>query len=170
MKEISYKDLSLNPMTMISETWWLITAGSKERGYNTMTASWGHLGSLWGHGKERPTAIVYVRPQRYTKQFIDREEYFTLTVMGDEYKKQLAVLGTKSGKDGNKIAEVGFEPMFIDDTTAIAGGELVFVCRKLYAEPLKEECFTDRTVVENCYPDRDFHTVYVGEIERVFVK
>ncbi len=166
MKEISCKDHSMNPMTMISETWWLITAGSKERGYNTMTASWGHLGSLWG----RPTAIVYVRPQRYTKEFMDREEYFTLTVMGDEYKKELAVLGTKSGRDGDKIAEVGFEPMFIDDTTAIAGGELVLVCRILYAEPLKEECFTDKTIVENCYPDRDFHTVYVGEIERVFVK
>ena len=164
MKEISVKDLSLNPMTMIADTWMLITAGNEKNGYNTMTASWGHLGSIWGHNSGLPSAVVYVRPQRYTKQFIDREDYFTLSVMGNQYKKQLAYLGSHSGKEEDKLSVVGFKPLFIDGTTAISGAEMVLVCRKLYAAPVKEEFFTDKTIVEEHYPERDFHTMYIGEV------
>ena len=78
MKEISVQELQLNPMTLIAKRWMLITAGTEARGYNTMTASWGHLGSIWGHGGGLPTSVIYVRPQRYTKQFVDREELYTL--------------------------------------------------------------------------------------------
>lgn len=170
MKEISVKDLSLNPMTMIADTWMLITAGNEKNGYNTMTASWGHLGSIWGHNSGLPSAVVYVRPQRYTKQFIDREDYFTLSVMGNQYKKQLAYLGSHSGKAEDKLSVVGFKPLFIDGTTAISGAEMVLVCRKLYAAPVKEEFFTDKTIVEEHYPERDFHTMYIGEITKVLIK
>lgn len=170
MKEISVKDLSLNPMTMIADTWMLITAGNEKNGYNTMTASWGHLGSIWGHNSGLPSAVVYVRPQRYTKQFIDREDYFTLSVMGNQYKKQLAYLGSHSGKEEDKLSAVGFKPLFIDGTTAISGAEMVLVCRKLYAAPVKEEFFTDKTIVEEHYPERDFHTMYIGEITKVLIK
>ena len=170
MKEISVKDLSLNPMTMIADTWMLITAGNEKNGYNTMTASWGHLGSIWGHNSGLPSAVVYVRPQRYTKQFIDREDYFTLSVMGNQYKKQLAYLGSHSGKEEDKLSAVGFKPLFIDGTTAISGAEMVLVCRKLYAAPVKEEFFTDKTIVEEHYLERDFHTMYIGEITKVLIK
>lgn len=170
MKEISVKDLSLNPMTMIADTWMLITAGNEKNGYNTMTASWGHLGSIWGHNSGLPTAIVYVRTQRYTKQFVDREDSFTLSVMGNQYKKQLAYLGSHSGKEEDKLSAVGFKPLFIDGTTAIDGAELVLVCRKLYAAPVKEEFFIDREIVEEHYPERDFHTMYIGEITKVLIK
>lgn len=69
----------MNPMTLISDEWMLITAGTQERGYNTMTACWGHMGAIWGHGEGLPTTIIYIRPQRYTKEFIDREEFYTLS-------------------------------------------------------------------------------------------
>ena len=169
MKEISYRNLQFNPMTMISETWLLITAGNEKNGYNTMTASWGHLGSIWGHNSGLPTATVYIRPQRYTKLFVDREDYFTLSVMGNDYKNQLGYIGSHSGKDEDKLASVGLKPLFIDNTTAIEGAELIIVCRKLYAAPFKENYFTDKSIVDEHYPERDFHYIYIGEIVKVFV-
>lgn len=87
MKEIQVKDLQLNPMTLISDGWMLITAGNEQNGFNTMTASWGHLGAIWGTNKGLPTATVYIRPQRYTKEFVDREEEFTLSFFSNDYKR-----------------------------------------------------------------------------------
>ena len=112
MKEISVSELQMNPMDMIAREWMLVTAGNAERGYNTMTASWGHLGSIWGHGGGLPTAVVYLRPQRYTKEFVDREEYFTITVFPEQYRKALGYLGSHSGRDGDKVAAAGLTPVF----------------------------------------------------------
>lgn len=167
MREIPYESLKFNPMTMIAKEWMLVTAGTEERGYNTMTASWGHLGSIWGHGGGLPTAVIYVRPQRYTKQFVDREELFTLTVFPPEYKKALSYLGSHSGRDEDKVAKVGLTPMFGEGYTYFAEAKLVLVCRKLYRAPLVEEGFIDRNVLEDSYPARDFHDMYVGEIIKV---
>jgi flavin reductase (DIM6/NTAB) family NADH-FMN oxidoreductase RutF len=166
VKEVSVKDLSINPMTMFAQQWMLLTAGTADSGYNTMTCSWGHLGSIWGHGGGIPTAAVYVRPQRYTKEFVDREEYYTISFFPG-YKKELAYLGTHSGRDGDKVAEAGLTPVFADGYTYFAEASLVFVCRKLYRAPLKEEYFLDKAVMEEHYPSRDFHDLYIGEIVRV---
>ncbi len=165
MKEISVNELSLNPMTLIGNEWMLITAGNEERGYNTMTASWGHLGSLWGH----PTSVVYVRPQRYTKEFIDREAYYTLSFFPESYHKALGYLGTHSGRDGDKVAAVGLTPVSDACGTWFKEASLVLVCRKLYRAPLVEEGFLDRRVLDSHYPERDLHDLYVGEIVRVLV-
>ena len=166
MKEISVKELLLNPVTAIGQDWMLITAGTKEAGYNTMTASWGHIGELWG----LPTTVAYVRPQRYTKQFVDREDLYTLCFFPEEYHQALALLGTRSGRDGDKVAAAGLTPVFEDGYTYFAEAELVLVCRKLYRAPILEEGFLDREVLEDCYPQRDFHDMYVGEIRRVLVR
>ena len=91
MKQIDVSELNINPMTLIAKEWMLLTAGDESRGYNTMTASWGHLGSIWGHGGGLPTAVAYVRPQRYTKEFMDREELFTLSFFSEEYKRRWAI-------------------------------------------------------------------------------
>lgn len=169
-KEIPVEALQLNPMTLIAKEWMLITAGNEERGYNTMTASWGHLGSIWGHGGGLPTAVAYVRPQRYTKEFVDREEYYTLTFFPAEYKKALGYLGSHSGRDGDKVAAAGLTPVFAEDWTFFDEASLVLVCRKLYRAPLVEEGFLDREVLEDCYPKRDFHDLYIGQIVKVLVK
>ena len=169
MKEISVKDLQMNPMTLIGDEWMLITAGQQARGYNTMTASWGHLGAIWGHGKGMPTSVVYVRPQRYTKEFMDREEYYSLCFFPEEYRQKLAYLGRHSGRDEDKVATVGLTPVFDEKTTWFAEAKLVLICRKLYQAPLREEYFVDKSVVEDHYPNRDFHDMYVGEIVKVLV-
>jgi flavin reductase (DIM6/NTAB) family NADH-FMN oxidoreductase RutF len=168
MKEISYTELNINPMTLIGGEWMLLTAGTREHGYNTMTCSWGHLGAIWGHGGGYPTSVCYVRPQRYTKEFVDREELYTLCFF-NERKKELAYLGTHSGRDEDKVAKVGFTPAFGEGYTYFEEAKLVLVCRKLYRAPLKEEGFFHPEVVEDNYPNRDFHDLYIGKIEKVLV-
>ena len=167
MKEISVSELMLNPMTMIAKEWMLVTAGNQERGYNTMTASWGHLGSIWGHGGGLPTAVIYLRPQRYTKEFVDREELFTISIFPEEYKKDLGYLGRVSGRDEDKVAATGLTPVFGDDTTWFAQAKLVLVCRKLYQQTLTEAGFLDKSILDEHYPNRDLHDMYIGQIIKV---
>ena len=164
MREIPVSELLLNPIDKIGKEWMLCTAGG-EGNYNTMTCSWGHLGNLWN----LPTAICYVRPQRYTREFIDREERYTLCFFPEQYKKALGYLGTKSGRDEDKVAAVGLTPVFGEDFTYFAEASLVLVCRKLYQAPLKEEFFLDPAVVDSSYPNRDFHDMYVGEILEAYI-
>lgn len=166
MKEITVSQLNINPITEISDSWMLLTAGT-EAGYNTMTCSWGHIGAIWGHGKGMPTAVCYVRPQRYTKEFVDREALYTLSFFPEGYKKQLAYLGSHSGRDGDKVAKAGLSPVFGDGFTYFAEAKLVLVCRKVYRGTLKEEGFLDKTILDDHYPDRDLHDMYIGEIVKI---
>lgn len=172
---LSIEELKINPMTMIGEEWWLITAGNKINGYNTMTASWGHLGSIWGRPGQKtfkglPTASVYVRPQRYTKEFMEREDIFTLSVFDQSYKKALAYLGSHTGREENKISTAGLTPLFDHETTFFEEAKMVFVCRKIYHAPLLEQGFVDKSLIENNYKDRDFHEMYIGEILKILVR
>lgn len=163
LEEINLSDLSINPFELIGHEWGLVTAGNED-GFNTMTISWGGMGVLWG----KNVATIYIRPQRYTKQFVDAADRFTLSFYAPEHKHALSVLGTKSGRDGDKVAEVGFTPLFLDGTTAFEEARLVFVCRKLYASQFTPEQFIDTQIDEEVYPDQSHHTMYIGEIEHVY--
>lgn len=163
MKEISVSQLQMNPCLKIGREWMLLTAGDRSRGYNTMTCSWGHLGCLWN----LPTSVCYVRPQRYTKEFVDREELYTLCFFPPEYRKALGYLGSHSGRDEDKVANAGLTPVFGEGYTYFAEAELVLVCRKLYRAPILEEHFLDKAVMEEEYLHRDFHDLYIGSIEKV---
>lgn len=163
MKEVSWESVAFNPTTAIGDEWMLVTAGTKEKGFNTMTASWGHLGEIWG----RATSVVYIRPQRYTKAFVDREAFYTLSFFPEEYHDALLYLGTHSGRDEDKVAKTGLTPVFEEGVTYFAEARLVLVCRKLYRAPLVEEGFLDERVIGENYPERDYHDLYIGEIVRV---
>ena len=154
MKEINYKELKFNPFNLIGGEWMLVTAGD-ENSCNTMTASWGHLGCLWGHND--PTAVIYLRPSRYTKEFVDEEGYFSLCVMDKSFKKQMAYLGSVSGRDEDKIGKAGLTPVYADN-------------KKLYQSELQENGFLYQNTIDENYPQRDFHTMYVGKIEKVLVR
>lgn len=169
MKEIPVAALDLNPIPEISKGWMLLTAGCEGRGYNTMTCSWGHTGSIWGTGGGMATAICYVRPQRYTKQFMDAEELYTLTFFPEGFKKALAYLGSHSGREEDKVAKVGLTPVFGDGFTYFEEAKLVLVCRKLYQAPIKEEYFIVKSIVDQHYPDKDFHDMYIGQIVKVLI-
>lgn len=161
--EVNLKDLTINPFEQIGNAWGLVTAGD-EQGFNTMTVSWGSLGVIWGVD----AVTVYIRPQRYTKQFIDDADTFTLSFFPPERKAALGVLGSKSGRDSDKVAEVGFTPVHLDGTTTFAEANLVFVCRKLYADDIEPGHLIDPSIDDTCYPNRDYHTLYIGKIEHVY--
>lgn len=144
MKKIEIEELIINPFTKIGSEWMLITAGNKERGFNTMTASWGHLGDIWGSKTGKPSAIIYIRPQRFTKEFVDEEEYFTLSFFPSKYKKALSYLGAHSGRDENKIQNSGLNILFEDDYCYFKESKLVLVCRKLYHSSIVEDGFVDK--------------------------
>lgn len=166
--ETSWKDLNINPITLFSEDWLALAAGT-EGNYNAMTIAWGHLGAVWergSHSSRLPTAVCFVRPQRYTKEFMDREPFFTLSRLPKEHRKALGILGPRSGRDGDKIADAGLTPVFAEGTTYFAEADLVFICRKLYQAPLVESGFVDKGLVEFNY-NGDYHEMYVGEIVKV---
>jgi flavin reductase (DIM6/NTAB) family NADH-FMN oxidoreductase RutF len=167
MEEINYKKLNFNPFNLIGGEWMLVSAGD-ENSCNTMTASWGHLGCLWG--RNDPTAVIYLRPSRYTKEFVDREGYFTLCVMDKSFKKQMAYLGSVSGRDEDKIGKAGLTPVYADNTVWFQEAKLVLVCKKLYHSELQESGFLYQETIDQNYPLRDFHTMYVGKIEKVLVR
>lgn len=167
MKEINYKEMNFNPFNLIGGDWMLVTAGNEQSGCNTMTASWGHLGCLWG--KNDPTAIIYLRPSRYTKKFVDAEPYFTLCVMDKSFKKQMAYLGTVSGRNEDKIAKAGLTPIYADNTVYFKEAKLVLICKKMYQSELQESGFIYQDTIDANYPQRDFHTMYVGKIEKILV-
>lgn len=165
-KEIAIESLEFNPFTKISKEWMLITAGDENKS-NTMTASWGGLGIMWG----KNVATAYIRPQRYTKEFVDQADTFTLSFLPEEYRKALNVCGRVSGKNvEDKWAEAGLHPYYVDGTCAVEEADMVFVCRKLYAQDMLPECFVDAECDEKWYPDKDYHTMYMAEIVKVLVK
>ena len=168
MKEVSFKELELNPSAMIGDEWMLITAGT-QKGFNTMTASWGQLGALWANGGGLPTSVVFIRPQRYTKEFVDREALYTLCVFPEEFKRKLAYLGSHSGRDEDKVGKVGLTPLFGDGYTYFAEAKLVLICRKLYRAPIIEEGFIDKSLIDSMYPKKDYHDMYVGEIIKTLI-
>lgn len=170
MKEISYKELKLNPVTMIADEWVELVTGKEGDKVNAMTLSWGEIGSLWGHGTGMPVVTIYVRPQRFSKILLDNEDYFTLCFFNGEHKKELAYLGSHSGRDEDKIKKIGFTSTSEKDYSYINESSMVFVCRKLYRQTMKEECFIDKSIIEDCYPKKDFHDIYIAKIEKVFVK
>ncbi len=166
---ISPYALSDNPFTMIGKDWLLITAGNMEK-HNTMTASWGGVGILWG----KPVATVYIRPQRYTKQFTDDNEYFTLSVLPNEMREALAYCGKYSGREVDKDKECGLTPFLCDEqnpqSVAYEQSRVILVCKKLYCQTLQEACFTVPEVAEKNYPEKDYHDMYIAEILDVLVK
>lgn len=163
-KEIKPEQLLFNPFDKIGSDWMLITAGDKN-GFNTMTASWGGMGVLWN----KNVLTTFVRPQRYTKEFIDNNETFTVSFYSSKYKDALTLLGRKSGRDEDKVAESGLTPCFLEGTTAFQEASIIFVCRKLYQDPLKAKNFIAKDLIKECYPEKDYHTMYISEIVKVIV-
>ena len=161
-EQIDPKSLDQNVFSLIGDQWMLITAGTGEK-CNTMTASWGGLGVLWG----KPVATVYIRPQRYTLEFVEREEKFTLAFFGEKYRKALALCGSKSGRDIDKVKECGFTVETVDGAPYFAEADLVLVCKKAYWQDMDPTHFLDGEIDGKWYPEKDYHRIFIGEIETV---
>lgn len=161
---IAIRDLAFDH-SIISKRWLLLTAGEFATGkFNAMTISWGSVGEIWN----KPFFQVFVRPQRYTRVFMDTGDWFTLSVFPETNKPALSLLGSKSGRDCDKIKLSGLTP--IASTIAPAPGyeeaELIVECRKMYWQDIDPAHFLDASIAGN-YANKDYHRAYFGEIMAV---
>lgn len=165
MKEVELSVLGQEDLfDAIAKQWMLITAGDKDS-FNTMTASWGGFGNLWN----RPVAFIFVRPDRYTHDFIERSDKVTLSFFPEQYRQALQICGTKSGRDCDKVAEAGLTPLELPDGTMTFGeARLVVDGKKIYKCELDRAGFIDPSVLSVYEGVKDLHTVYVLEIEKVY--
>jgi len=163
-QEINPEQIQDNVFKLIGSDWMLITAGDMTA-YNTMTASWGGLGVLWG----KNVAFCFVRPQRFTYQFLEKHDTFTLSFFDKEYRKALEFCGSHSGKNVNKVEATGLTP--VEDNGAIYFKEarLVIVCRKIYYQDITASNFLDPGIGKN-YPMKDYHRMYTGHIIKCLLK
>ena len=164
-KEISAGELSENPFKLIGKDWMLITAGNGEK-VNTMTASWGGMGVMWN----KNVAFIAIRPQRYTKEFVDSSDTVSLSFFDNSYRETLSYMGKVSGRDEDKIANSNLTLTSTNNTPYFEEANVVVVCKKLYAQELKPKCFIEEELDSQWYPNKDYHTLYIAEIEKVLVK
>ena len=164
MKEINIRDIKISAPELISDGWGLVTAGTSEK-FNTMTVSWGALGEIWG----KDAAFIFIRPQRYTFEFTEKEELFTISFYTPEYKDALKICGSKSGRDIDKSAATGLIPVYTDGTVTFEQAEYTLVCRKMAGQFLDPAGFIDGAI-ENNYANKDYHKMYIGEILKVYTK
>ncbi len=146
---------------IIGKDWLLITARDGDRA-NAMTASWGALGELWG----KHVAFCFIRPHRHTFKLAEDESRLSLAVLGEDLRDAHKICGSKSGRDCDKLALAGLSTAEYDGVPVINEAALLIICRKLYADDIKENCFADSTMLEH-YKARDYHRMYIFEIEKV---
>ena len=165
-QEIAPTEIELNPLQMIDRDWLELSAG-KEGDMNLMTISWGSIGELWG----RPVFIVYVSTSRYTYQFMEENDYFTVTHFPDSMKDKLSYLGRVSGRDENKVAGAGLTVEFTELGNPIyAEADLAIECKKIYAKQFDAELLPPEQREWYERSGTGIHTVYIGEILHVWKK
>ncbi len=163
-REISPKELTDNFFVAFDDEWALLAAGDKKKA-NMMTIGWATAGILW----KRPVIAVFVRPHRYTYGFMEKAPRFSVAFLEKRYRSALNFCGSTSGKDRDKIRESGLTLLHDNDVPYFAESRLVFLCRTIYRHDITPMNFLDPTIEEN-YPAKDYHRMYVGQIEKVLVK
>lgn len=158
------EELEFNPFEKIGKDWALVSAGTKKKA-NTMTVSWGGVGVLWG----KNVAFIFVRNSRYTKEFIDAGDFFSVSFMPKSYKAALDYCGAHSGRDEDKAANAGLTWAYKHSIPYLDEGNLIFLCQKLAAVKLTEDTFISPEI-KKYYPDKDMHTMYAGEILEILAR
>ena len=162
---INPKDIKENPIRMFGDDWAVVAAGNKEN-FNELTVSWGALGDAWWDNM--PIAIIFVSATRYTHEFLEKYDTFSINVFPKEFRKAVAYIGSHSGKNEDKVAKTGLEVDFTEQETPIfPQSRLIIECRKVYSHDLDRSKFTE-SLIGN-YNQKKFlgvvpHTVYFGEI------
>lgn len=167
---MSFEDIKIKDYTPdsfgLKNKWMLITAAKSDGTVNTMTASWGGFGVMWN----KEVAYVVIRPQRYTKEFVDSAESFSLSFFDNSYKKALSHLGSVSGRDEDKIATAGLTVQLRNEIPYFEEAEEVILVKKLFVQPIQQEAFLDKDIIEKWYPEKDFHYLYIAEVTDILKK
>ena len=152
---------NVDAFQLFDHEWALLTAGNSDS-FNTMTISWGGLGTMWG----KPVATVYVRPSRYTYQFMEKNDYFTVSFYAESYRKALSLLGTLSGRDCNKVSEAGLTPIPTEGSMTFHEARVTLLCKKIYRQDMDLSAMP-KDVVEEYYNGNSVHTMYIGEVIKI---
>ncbi len=164
-RQISADKIPGNIIKMLGENWMLITAGDKEQ-FNMMTASWGGIGRLY----EKPVAICFINPTRYTYQLMEKNDTYTLTFYTEAYRDALQFNGTNSGRNIDKVKGSGLTPVTTPaGSQAFTEAWMIIECRKLVSQSLTPEAVSDDKIKEE-YAGKQLHKMYIGEIINVWVK
>lgn len=159
------EDFKVSPFRLIGEEWMLIAAEKDDR-VNAMTASWGGLGVMW----RMNVAFVVIRPQRFTKEFVDAADAFSLNFFDESHRDALNYFGSVSGRDEDKAAKCGFKVAHAGGAPYFEQARTVVALRKLFAQPYRKESFIDPAPDRDCYPAGDYHTLYIGEVTAIMEK
>ncbi len=159
------KALSGDFFTRLGKEWMLVSAGDAHS-FNTMTASWGGIGVLWN----KNVSFIFIRQSRHTMQFLDSNDYYSLSFFNGKMMKELTFCGKNSGRDVDKMKETGLIPVFDEKAPAFEQAELVLICKKLYKQPMDAGCFLDKELPDRFYADNDWHETFVGEIVDVLIR
>lgn len=162
-RKVNVNDLEQNIFNEYENNWMIVSAKDPAGKINGMTVSWGALGRFW----EKPAATIYIRQSRFTREFIDSQEYFTIS-MFEGHKKELGLYGSKSGRNCDKLAESGMHLAELDGQPAYEESKCVLICRKMYQDDIRLEDLTDKQRAD-FYPDNDYHTMYIAEITACYV-
>jgi hypothetical protein len=149
--------ISYNPFKKFHEQWGLVTAGTKEK-FNSMTISWGSMGTIWG----KPMITVFIRPTRYTYEFIKSNEYFTVSFFDEKYRDKLSLMGNKSGRDIDKVKETGFTPKFLDKGITYEEASETFVLKKWYFQFMDASQIPDDVKKVYYTPGDETHYMFIG--------
>jgi len=166
LEHIAVEGFAPDIFTLFDQGWFLLTAGEFASGrFNTMTVGWGFMGTMWA----RPVVMAVVRPQRYTMEFINNYDSFTLSALPVDFRPALALLGRESGRDGDKIAKAGLTPIAASTVSAptFAEAELVIECRKQTVGRFRAPDFVNKKLIRDFYPERDFHQMVTGAVAAV---
>lgn len=167
-KKIEPKMIEGNVIAAFDNGWGLVTAGTTDS-YNTMTISWGQMGCLWN----RPVCTVYIRPCRHTYQFTEAQDRFTVSLFDKETcREPLMVLGSKSGRDMDKMHDSGLTPALFDGCIGYEEAKYVLVVKKLYDQQFDASLVPAevRTTNYKGVADDDLHRQYICLIEAVYTK
>lgn len=164
-QSISIHHFNANPYGLWEDQWLLLTSGDfSALQFNSMTVAWGSIGAMWN----RPFVQVVVRPARYTYQFMEKYPTFTLCAFPEEYRPALSMMGSRSGRNVNKVDLSGLTPIASTTVAApcYAEASLVIECTKIYWDDLDPARFIEKDIHDN-YPARDYHRIYFGEINAI---
>ncbi|MBI9047515.1 MAG: flavin reductase [Anaerolineaceae bacterium] len=165
LSEISINAFRIRSYQLFEKQWLLLTSGDFQKGtYNAMSIGWGSIGSMWS----KPFVQIVVRPSRYTYEFLNTYPTFTVTAFPEQYRKTLVLLGSKSGRDGDKILESGLTPIASQHVAApgYAEANLIIECEKMYWDDMKPKNFLNEDILQK-YPEKDYHRSYYGEIKSI---
>lgn len=161
MKPLDIKEFTPNVYGAFGSQNALLTAGDKTA-CNTMTIGWCQVGRVWS----MPVCTVYVRPERYTYQFMEQHAYFTVSVLPLSEKRTMQLCGTRSGREVDKIKECGLTLRYgAGDAPYFEEAEWVLVCKKVYVQDMQADCILDQDHIPAHYGEKGgLHRIYTGEI------